>query len=72
MKTPITVNRSSKYSVSQIVGFIRVKVLSILQENVLGARKILQGSIFWARGNHVSTVGRDEHTIRKYTKEQEK
>ncbi|MBC2694484.1 MAG: IS200/IS605 family transposase, partial [Desulfobacteraceae bacterium] len=27
---------------------------------------------FWARGYHVSTVGRDEEVIRKYIKEQEK
>ncbi|WP_294957320.1 transposase, partial [Sulfurovum sp.] len=34
-------------------------------------RKNFTGQSFWARGYHVSTVGRDEEKIRKYIQHQE-
>jgi putative transposase len=38
----------------------------------MGHRKNFTGQHFWARGYYVSTVGRDEATIRLYIKNQEK
>jgi len=38
----------------------------------MGRRKNYTGHSFWARGCYVSTVGRDEETIRKYIQQQEK
>ncbi len=37
----------------------------------MGRKRNFVGQHFWARGYHVSTVGRDEHVIREYTKNQE-
>ena len=36
-----------------------------------GRRKNFTGQKFWARGYYVSTVGRDEETVRNYIKHQE-
>ena len=36
-----------------------------------GRRRNFVGQQFWARGYYVSTVGKDEQTVRKYIKEQE-
>ena len=57
-----------KYSVSQVVGFIKGKSAIYIARN-FGNRKInFSGYNFWARGYYVSTVGRDEETIRAYIK----
>jgi putative transposase len=37
----------------------------------MGRRKKFTGQSFWARGYHVSTVGRDEEVIRNYIRHQE-
>ena len=61
-----------KYSVSQIVGFIKGKS-AIHIARVYGERKRnFVGQHFWARGFFVSTVGRDEAAIREYIQKQEK
>ncbi len=61
-----------KYAVAQIVGFIKGKSAIRIARNFVGRKKNFTGQNFWARGYHVSTVGRDEDAIRKYIKEQEK
>lgn len=61
-----------KYSVAQVVGFIKGKSAIHIARNYLGHRRNFTGQQFWARGYHVSTVGRDEATIRKYIRSQEK
>jgi len=61
-----------KYSVSQVVGFIKGKSAIAIARNFMGRRKNYTGQSFWARGYYVSTVGRDEETIRKYIQQQEK
>lgn len=38
---------------------------------LMGRRKNYSGMQFWARDYYVSTVGRDETTIREYIKKQE-
>ena len=61
-----------KYAVSQVVGFIKGKS-AIHLARVYGERKRnFVGQHFWARGYFVSTVGRDEATIRESIRAQEK
>jgi putative transposase len=61
-----------KYSVSQVVGYIKGKS-AIHLARVYGERKRnFVGQHFWARGYFVSTVGRDEQMIREYIRHQEK
>ena len=61
-----------KYSVSQVIGFIKGKS-AIHLARVYGERKRnFVGQHFWARGYFVSTVGRDEAVIREYIKKHEK
>ena len=60
-----------KCAVSQVVGFIKGKS-AIHLARVYGERKRnFVGQSFWARGYFVSTVGRDEATIREYIRNQE-
>jgi len=61
-----------KYAVSHVVGYIKGKS-AIHLARVYGERKRnFVGQNFWARGYFVSTVGRDEATIREYIRNQEK
>jgi len=60
-----------KYSVSQVIGFIKGKSAIHIARTYMGRKKNFVGENFWARGYMVSTVGRDEETIRKYIKEQD-
>jgi putative transposase len=61
-----------KHAVSHVVGFIKGKS-AIHLARVYGERKQnYVGHSFWARGYFVSTVGRDEATIREYIRNQEK
>jgi putative transposase len=60
-----------KYSVAQVIGYIKGKSAIHIARNYLGHRKNFTGEQFWARGYHVSTVGRDEEVIREYIKAQE-
>ena len=60
-----------KYAVSQVIGYIKGKS-AIYLARVYGERKRnFVGQHFWARGYFVSTVGRDEATIREYIRAQE-
>ncbi|MFC1533282.1 IS200/IS605 family transposase, partial [Thermodesulfobacteriota bacterium] len=61
-----------KYSVSQVVGFIKGKSAIHIAREYFGRKKNFTGQSFWARGFHVSTVGKDEDAIRKYIKAQER
>ncbi|HCS88560.1 MAG TPA: IS200/IS605 family transposase, partial [Chromatiaceae bacterium] len=61
-----------KHAVSQVVGYIKGKS-AIHVARVYGERKRnFSGQHFWARGYFVSTVGRDEATIRAYIQHQER
>jgi putative transposase len=60
-----------KYSVSQVIGFIKGKSAISIAINYMGRRRNFTGQKFWARGYHVSTVGRDEEVIRNYIRDQE-
>lgn len=60
-----------KYSVSQVVGFIKGKsAIAIARQ--FGRKRNFTGESFRARGYFVSTVGLDEKLIRAYIREQEK
>ena len=60
-----------KYSVSQVVGFIKGKSAIHIARNFSGRRQNSTGQHFWARGYYVSTVGRDEGIVRRYIQGQQ-
>ena len=68
----ILISIPPKYSVSQVMGFIKGKSAIHIARTFVGKRKNFVGQHFWAKGYLVSTVGKDEATIRKYIQEQEK
>ena len=60
-----------KYSVSNVVGYIKGKSAICITRNYLGKKRNFAGMKFWARGYFVSTVGQDEEMIKKYIRKQE-
>lgn len=60
-----------KYGVAQVIGYMKGKSAIHIARAFLGRKKNFAGQSFWARGYFVSTVGRDEETIRQYIKKQE-
>jgi putative transposase len=60
-----------KYAVSSVVGFLKGKSAIHLARVYGERRRNFVGLNFWARGYFVSTVGRDEATIREYIRHQE-
>ncbi len=61
-----------KWSVSQVMGFIKGKSAIHIARAFMGRRQNFTGQHFWARGYWVSTVGKDERAVREYIKNQEK
>ena len=68
----ILISIPPKYSVAQIVGFIKGKSAIQIARNFQGRKKNFVGQNFWARGYYVSTVGKDEDAVRAYIQHQEK
>ena len=60
-----------KYSVSNVVGFIKGKSAISIARNFGGRQRNFTGEVFWARGYFVSTVGLDEEMVRAYIRNQE-
>ena len=60
-----------KYSVAQIIGYMKGKSSIWIAQNVERKMRNFLGHKFWARGYFVTTVGRDEEMIRAYIKSQE-
>lgn len=60
-----------KYSVAQVVGYLKGKSAIHIARSYMGVRRNFVGQHFWARGYFVSTVGRDEVAIRDYIRKQE-
>src|SRR5437660_4143982 len=60
-----------KYAVAQVIGFIKGKSAIHLARTYGERKRNFVGQHFWARGYFVSTVGRDEETIREYIRNQE-
>jgi putative transposase len=61
-----------KYSVSNVVGYIKGKSAIYIARRYRGKTRNYAGERFWARGYFVTTVGRDEEAIRNYIRTQEK
>ena len=61
-----------KYSVAQVMGYIKGKTAIHIARVYAGRRRSFVGQQFWARGYWVSTVGRDEAAVRRYIQEQER
>ena len=59
-----------KYSVSQVVGYMKGKS-AIWVARTTGRNRNFLGQHFWARGYYVWTVGLDEEAIREYVRSQE-
>ena len=60
-----------KYSVSQVVGYIKGKSAIHIARTYSGRKQNFIGQSFWARGYFVSTVGRDEDAVKNYIRKQE-
>jgi len=60
-----------KHPVSQVVGFIKGKSAIHIARTFTGRRRNFTGQHFWARGYYVSTVGKDEESVRRYIQMQE-
>lgn len=61
-----------KYSVSNVVGYIKGKSAIAIARHFGGRERNFTGEVFWARGYFVSTVGLDEETVREYIRNQER
>jgi len=57
-----------KYSVSEVVGFLKGKSAIKIFDTYLELKKRYWGRHFWAKGYCVSTIGLDEERIRKYVR----
>jgi putative transposase len=60
-----------KYSVAQVVGYIKGKSAIYIARTFGGRVRNFRGESFWARGYYVSTVGKDEERIKAYIQKQE-
>jgi putative transposase len=60
-----------KYSVAQIIGYMKGKSSIWIAQNVERKMRNFLGHKFWAHGYFVTTVGRDEEVIRAYIRNQE-
>ena len=60
-----------KYSVSQIVGYLKGKSAIMVFTRFTKHQQNFRGHHFWARGYYVNTVGWNEDDIRKYIRNQE-
>jgi putative transposase len=60
-----------KYSVSQVIGYIKGKSAIHIAREFGGRTRNFVGQHFWARGYYVTTAGRDEQVIREYIRRQE-
>ena len=67
----ILISIPPKYAVSQVVGYLKGKSAIWVARHYGGRKRNFSGQHFWARGYYVSTVGRDEETIREYIQRQE-
>jgi putative transposase len=61
----------AKYAVAQVVGYLKGKSAIHIARTAGGRQRNFTGEHFWARGYFVSTIGRDEQTIREYIQRQQ-
>ena len=60
-----------KYSVAQVVGYIKGKSAIAVARQFNGRKRNFNGEHFWARGYAVSIVGYEELKIKEYIRNQE-
>ena len=60
-----------KYSVAEIMGFIKGKSAIAIARQFGGRKRNFNGECFWARGYAVSTVGFNKEQIQAYVKNQQ-
>ena len=60
-----------KYSVSSVMGYLKGKSALMIFERHANLKYKYGNRHFWCEGYHVSTVGLNEETIKKYIAEQE-
>ena len=68
----ILISIPPKYSVAQVVGYIKGKSAIHIAREFAGRKRNFVGQHFWARGYFVTTVGRDEQVVREYIQQQER
>lgn len=56
----VCISMPPKYSLSEIVGFIKGNSAISIARDVQGRARNFVGQSFWVRGYFVSTIGRDE------------
>ncbi len=61
----------SKYSISEVIGYIKGKSAIAIARQFGGRQKNFNGERFWAKGYAVSTVDFEKVQIREYIKNQE-
>ena len=59
-----------KYSVSQIVGYLKGKSSLLIFEKYANMKYKYGNRHFWCRGYYVDTVGRDKKAIEQYIRNQ--
>lgn len=64
------VSFAPKYSVANVVGFLKGKSAIRLHREFIGRGTV--GKHFWVRGYYVSTVGLDAQKVKQYIRDQEK
>ncbi len=67
----ICISVPPKYSVSNVVGYLKGKSAIMIARRFKGKQRNFAGEHFWARGYYVSTVGLDEEMVRAYIRNQE-
>ena len=67
----ILISIPPKYSVSEVIGYLKGKSSICIAQNVERKLRNFLGHKFWPRGYFVSTIGRDEEMIRAYIRNQE-
>jgi putative transposase len=67
----IVISIPPKYSVAQVIGYIKGKSAIYVARTYASKKKNFLGENFWARGYFVSTVGKDEQKIKEYVQKQQ-
>jgi putative transposase len=60
-----------KYSVAEVIGYIKGKSAIAVARQFGGRQKNFNGERLWARGYAVSTVGFEESSVKAYIQHQE-
>ena len=67
----ILISIPPKYSIAEVVGYIKGKSAIAIARQFGGRQRNFNGERFWAQGYAVSTVGYEAEKIKAYIKNQE-